>query len=353
MSGRLTRLLRQIYNTQLYCSASSFKYTLNNKILTEKERNFYEKNGYIVKKRFLSEAEVKYYNNRFEELCKEPSKRSKFMLVMRDVKDKNKELYDKTKLRNKSDIVKLQDWQNDKILMEYVRNPNILNLISDFIGENIHSIHTMYFNKPPDKGNNSSRHPVHQDLWYFPFRPADRIVASWSALENIDKKNGCLFIIPGSHKIGTLLKHCYPKTGGIVNKAYHQIQGFNSNTVKNLQYLYMEPGDTVFFHPLLFHGSGPNNSKHFRRAISAHFASSNCHQIKVKSTDVQWSIKKELEEMALKQKIGRITFNQIWQLKNRCLQGKRGLNKWNINRKNQNNIKSKDLNYNNFPDIFK
>jgi phytanoyl-CoA hydroxylase len=41
-------------------------------------------------------------------------------------------------------------------------------------------------------------------------------------------------------------------------------------------HLEMEPGDTVFFHPILLHGSGRNRTQGFRRAISAHFASLEC-----------------------------------------------------------------------------
>ena len=29
-----------------------------------------------------------------------------------------------------------------------------------------------------------------QDLWYFPFRPAHQIVASWTAMQKIDRENG-------------------------------------------------------------------------------------------------------------------------------------------------------------------
>jgi phytanoyl-CoA hydroxylase len=38
----------------------------------------------------------------------------------------------------------------------------------------------------------------------------------------------------------------------------------------------MQPGDTVFFHPLLLHGSGRNRSDGFRRAISSHYAAAEC-----------------------------------------------------------------------------
>jgi hypothetical protein len=36
-------------------------------------------------------------------------------------------------------------------------------------------MHTMLINKPPDPGTLTSRHPLHQDLYYFPFRPADKV----------------------------------------------------------------------------------------------------------------------------------------------------------------------------------
>lgn len=67
----------------------------------------------------------------------------------------------------------------------------------------------MFINKPPDSGALTSRHPLHQDLYYFPLRPADRIVAAWTALEEVTTSNGCLVVIPGSHR-GELLPHGYP-----------------------------------------------------------------------------------------------------------------------------------------------
>lgn len=49
-----------------------------------------------------------------------------------------------------------------------------------------------------------------QDLYYFPFRPPNKIVAAWTALERADVKNGCLYVIPGTHK-GPFYEHGYPK----------------------------------------------------------------------------------------------------------------------------------------------
>lgn len=46
-----------------------------------------------------------------------------------------------------------------------------------------------------------------QDLLYFPFRPADLIVGAWTAMETVDTENGCLVVLPGTHKRGELLRH--------------------------------------------------------------------------------------------------------------------------------------------------
>ena len=72
----------------------------------------------------------------------------------------------------------------------------------------------------------SFRHPPHQDLYYFPFRPADKIVAAWTAIEKCDVENGCLRISPGSHKAFNLMPHKYPEGTGpnSFNKLYHGIQ---------------------------------------------------------------------------------------------------------------------------------
>ncbi len=50
---------------------------------------------------------------------------------------------------------------------------------------------------------------------------------------------------------------------GGVNKMYHGIQQFDPNAERI--HLEMWTGDTVFFHPLLIHGSGMNRTEGFRK----------------------------------------------------------------------------------------
>jgi len=167
-------------------------------------------------------------------------------------------------------IAKIQDFHNDPVLFDgYARHPKLLAMVEQFCGPDIKSIHSMLINKPPGV---DGRHPLHQDLLYFPFRPADRIVATWTALESCTRENGCLVVVPGTQR-GDLLPHGNPDWD-YLNTAYFGAAGVGAHPER--VHLEMEPGDTVFFHPLLLHGSGRNRSDGFRRAISAHYASAAC-----------------------------------------------------------------------------
>ena len=44
---------------------------------------------------------------------------------------------------------------------------------------------------------------------------------------------------------------------------YHGVKDFDPNAP--MVHLEMEKGDTVFFHPILIHGSGMNRTKGFRK----------------------------------------------------------------------------------------
>ncbi|KAK2721461.1 hypothetical protein QYM36_003672 [Artemia franciscana] len=227
-----------------------FRYTLDNQLLTIEQRQFYEDNGFLVIKNLVPHGLLDDCHRRFIELCEQRVPWGG-ITMMKDVQLR------KTGVTGEKLFNKAQDWVFDEVLSNYIFLPQILDYVECFTGPNIRAMHTMLINKPPDPGFATSRHPLHQDLHYFPFRPADRIVCAWTAMERIFVDNGCLFVIPGSHK-GPLLQHEYPNWENGVNKMYHGIRGCDDAPVVNL---IMDKGDTVFFHPLLIHGSGMNRTQ--------------------------------------------------------------------------------------------
>nr|XP_039263699.1 phytanoyl-CoA dioxygenase, peroxisomal-like [Styela clava] len=252
-------------------SSSGYRYTLNyNGKLTNEQRQFYEENGYLVVRKLMPQYELDIYRKRFHEICTKqvaiPG-----LALMRDVsiaKDKS--------IQGEKAINKIQHFQNDPVLFSYLHSPRILQYVEAITGPDITAIHSMLINKPPDSGKKTSRHPLHQDLHYFLLRPEDRIACAWTAMQKIDRSNGCLVVLPGTHK-QPLKEHKYPDWEGGVNKMYYGVDDYDENAPRH--HLVMEEGDTVFFHPLLVHGSGTNVSDGFRKAISGHFASSQCHFI--------------------------------------------------------------------------
>jgi phytanoyl-CoA hydroxylase len=245
-----------------------FRYTLANNVLTLEERQSYEENGFLVKRGVVPPERLAAYLAHFLRICSGEADSGQ-MLVMRDVAIAKSE-----NVPGQAAITKLQDWQDDDELFDYCVQEEVLRHVRCFVGPAVRSTHTMLINKPPDPGGGgTSRHPLHQDLYYFPFGPADRVVCAWTAMERVHRGNGCLTVLPGSHR-GELLAHAYPEWGGGVNKMYHGITGdaLPPAQVERRVHVEMEAGDTVFFHPLLVHGSGMNRTEGFRKAISCHYA---------------------------------------------------------------------------------
>uniref|UniRef100_A0A0K0D0L2 phytanoyl-CoA dioxygenase n=1 Tax=Angiostrongylus cantonensis TaxID=6313 RepID=A0A0K0D0L2_ANGCA len=238
-------------------------------VLSKNQKLFYEKNGYLVIRNCVPSYELDRYKRRFKEICQGKDIPLN-MTVMRDIAIAKSEY-----VAGEKAITKIQDFQDDPVV----------DVVMDLIGtkkSNLLAMHTMLINKPPDSGKLTSRHPMHQDLHYFPFRPADFVCCAWTAMELVNRANGCLVVVPGTHK-GALLVHDYPKWEGGVNKAYHGIQNYDPSTPR--LYVEMNAGDTVFFHPLLIHGSGANRTEGFRKAISCHYANDDlCRYIDVKNS---------------------------------------------------------------------
>jgi phytanoyl-CoA hydroxylase len=235
--------------------------------LSAAEQAHYDSQGYVVIRGFFAPDELQLLLDRLEEIVEGRVAPAPDMLVMQDVMVAKGKVAPETAAAK---IAKLQDFHNDPVLFEgYTRHPKLLDWIEGFLGPDIKSIHTMLINKPPGV---DGRHPLHQDLLYFPFRPADWIVATSTALDRVTRENGCMVVVPGSHR-GELLAHGNPDWEDL-NFGY--FGATEVGAAADRVHLEMEPGDTVFFHPLLLHGAGRNRTSGFRRTILTHYASCRC-----------------------------------------------------------------------------
>jgi phytanoyl-CoA hydroxylase len=92
---------------------------------------------------------------------------------------------------------------------DLVFNPKILDVVENLIGPNIQLHHTKLNLKPPS--NREARFEWHQDYPFFPHTNFD-LLAVMIYLDDSTEENGCLTIIPGSHKWGPR-NHLFAKDG--------------------------------------------------------------------------------------------------------------------------------------------
>lgn len=280
----------------------------DNYILSPEQIKFYEDNGFLVIKELIDFTSLYSYKQRFIQMCKG-------IVPVGNVRVIKEPTLVAQNLKPEEYINKIQELLYDDVFIQYGEHPRLLSVLAQFIGDDITAVNSMFINKPPG----ASRHPPHQDLFYFPFRPAEKIIGAWTAVDHVTVENGCLYAVPGSHKAGVLYQHQGKKDA---LKLYHGVDEEAIAPLDQRVHLEMSPGDTVFLHPYLLHGSGPNVSKNYRKAITFHFANSSCEYIDLRGT-VQEHLAKEVEAHTVKMGFGELSYIDVWRLKSKQVKGVR------------------------------
>jgi ectoine hydroxylase-related dioxygenase (phytanoyl-CoA dioxygenase family) len=128
--------------------------------------------------------------------------------------------------------------------------------------------------KPPDAGIRSTSVPPHQDASFIYTEPLSGL-ALWWALDESNKENGQLQVVPKSHLEYDMTErfeadHTSCSTH-LVNVSTETTRVWPKNGV-GLDWigLDMDPGDCVAIHPLLLHKSDGNISNNPRNAFALH-----------------------------------------------------------------------------------
>ena len=237
--------------------------------LEQEQIDHYFREGYVILRGLIPEADLQRYNQRFLDFVEGKLALTEDMKIMQDVMIVKGAVTAESKVH---EVNKLLCLENDEVLFDYARHPALVAAIQSLVGDELYSLSSNVFNKPPGV---DGRHPMHQDLRYFRLRPADGIVGTWTAMLPASREHGCLAVLPGTHKLG-MLEHSLPEWE-YINHGFYAVQDVDRTDRVHVE---MAPGDTLLFHPLIVHGSGQNRSGQFRRAISVHYASGNCESPK-------------------------------------------------------------------------
>lgn len=153
-------------------------------------------------------------------------------------------------------------FENDDEWQDLISAPEILDQVEKVLGKNIVHLGSHYWSKPPRIGQKVS---WHQDGAYYNLSHMS-FVTIWVALDKSIRENGCLKVIPGTHK------ETFKPLLNVDNDPFLKRKMDDHNLDdKQCIYIELEPGDVSLHNPNIFHGSDRNESELWRRGFVIKF----------------------------------------------------------------------------------
>jgi phytanoyl-CoA hydroxylase len=146
----------------------------------------------------------------------------------------------------------------DERLAAISKHAELLSVLERIMGEPPDLFQDQALLKPPLIGREK---PWHQDNAFFSL-PADAmIVGVWLALDEAMPENGCMHIIPGTHRAGPV-PHFQRRDWQLCD---------TDVAVSEVVAVPLKPGGCLLFHGLIHHGTPPSRSPKRRRALQLHY----------------------------------------------------------------------------------
>ncbi len=155
----------------------------------------------------------------------------------------------------------------DATLARLVLHPTIGKIAARLAGvKGIRLWHDQLLYKPPQSGN-AGNIGWHQDRGYWLWLDNDNAITAWVALEDVNEENGCMEVVPGSHRWGLLGEdHFYQQDIEQQTKRIEEKTGQKFTTASCV----LPAGCVSFHHCLTIHGSRANMSRRPRISIAIH-----------------------------------------------------------------------------------
>lgn len=153
--------------------------------------------------------------------------------------------------------------RGDHAFMEISAHPDLLDMVAALIGDDIILWGCSLFCKPAGTGLEV---PWHQDGQYWPIRPLATCTL-WLALDQSTPENGCMRVIPGSHRDGLRRHHADDADGLALNQVLDS-DAFDPGEAHDVV---LEPGQLSLHHVHLIHGSNANTSGKRRAGLTMRY----------------------------------------------------------------------------------
>jgi ectoine hydroxylase-related dioxygenase (phytanoyl-CoA dioxygenase family) len=152
------------------------------------------------------------------------------------------------------------------LIADSLSQPRLVEVLTSVIGPNVKAMQSMLFVKSEGKPGQ----PWHQDEYFIPTRDRS-LTAVWIALDDATIENGCLWVLPGSHRRGVLYPDREQDDPGFdCSIEAYDFPYRDSDAVP----VEIPAGSAVIFNGYLLHRSLQNSGRHgFRRALAHHYMS--------------------------------------------------------------------------------
>jgi ectoine hydroxylase-related dioxygenase (phytanoyl-CoA dioxygenase family) len=152
------------------------------------------------------------------------------------------------------------DTEAGAIALELMLDHRILDVVQALIGPALGAQSMFYFKPPGARGQ-----ALHQDNTFLRADP-ETCLAAWIAIDEVDSANGGLQVVPGSHRTELLCPEPADLTQSFSTGQVAVPEGMSKVQTT------MKPGDVLFFHGSVVHGSRPNTTEdRFRRSLIFHY----------------------------------------------------------------------------------
>lgn len=153
-------------------------------------------------------------------------------------------------------------------IWELVVHPKVLAAVSELLGPDLVLLGTHFFCKYPELAE--SFVSWHQDVTYWGLTPP-KAVTLWLSIDGADAANGCMRMIPGSHR-GGQLPHGKSELGGNLLSVNQEISPalVDDSLAVNLD---LPAGSASLHDGFTIHGSNPNRSQRRRCGLTMRFTS--------------------------------------------------------------------------------
>ena len=150
----------------------------------------------------------------------------------------------------------------DPVFSDFSRTPDMASLAADVGFVDPKLLQSMYIFKQPGIGGEVICHTDHTFLWTEP----QSVIGFWVAIEDATVDNGCLWAIPGGHRLPVKSRFRLDGTGGTTNDVFDD-EPYPTSALVPIE---AEAGTLVVLHGTLPHWSGPNTSALSRHAYTLH-----------------------------------------------------------------------------------